>query len=215
MATRTTSTKAVEITAPKMETVELHIKGTSPFVQNKFSQKAKNEIHEKQAEGLRGKKSGKKEAKDFEQCFINATYKTDDGHCGIPSASFRNAMISACRLIADSIPMTRAKMAFWVEPDGFDAEDLTPLTYFTRGEPEYYEAAVRLATGVCDLRARPMWKPGWEMTVRVTFDAEMLSGRDIANLLMRAGMQVGVGEGRNDSKKSCGMGFGSFVIVNK
>lgn len=211
----TKQVKAVEITAPKMETVAIHIKGTSPYVQNKFSQKAKNAIHEKQAAGLRAKVGGKKEAKDFEQICRDATYTTEEGKNGIPATAFRNAMISACRLIADSIPMTRAKMAFWVEPDGFDMEDLTPLVFFTKGESEYYEASVRLATGVCDLRARPMWKPGWEMEVRITFDSEMLSSTDIANLLMRAGVQVGVGEGRNDSKKSCGMGFGSFALDNK
>ncbi len=59
-----------------------------------------------------------------------------------------------------------------------------------------------------------MWEPGWEAEIRVTFDSEMLSSTDIVNLLMRAGVQVGVGEGRNDSKKSCGMGFGSFDIMN-
>ena len=208
------TTKAVEITAPKMETVMIRIKGTSPYVQNKFSQKAKNTIHEKQASGLRAKVGGKKEAKDFEQAFKDATYITEDNKNGIPATAFRNAMISACRLVADGIPMTRAKMAFWVEPDGFDTQDMTPLVYFKKGEPKYYEASVRLATGVCDLRARPMWKPGWEAEVRITFDSEMLSSTDIANLLMRAGVQVGVGEGRNDSKKSCGMGFGSFDIVN-
>jgi len=35
------TTKAVEITAPKMETVMIRIKGTSPYVQNKFSKKQK------------------------------------------------------------------------------------------------------------------------------------------------------------------------------
>jgi hypothetical protein len=46
----------------------------------------------------------------------------------------------------------------------------------------------------------------------VRFDADQFTLRDIANLLLRAGMQVGVGEGRPDSKKSCGMGWGTFEI---
>lgn len=214
MATQKRTTKEVEITAPRMETVELHIVGTSPYCQNKFSEKAKVIIHGKQEEGLRGKVGGKKEAKDFHQCYVDATYVTEDGRYGLKASAFRNAMISACRLVSDSIPMTRAKMAFWVEPDGFDEGSMAPLVYFTKGEPEYYEEAVRLPNGSCDLRARPLWRPGWKAAVRITFDADMLSRTDIANLLMRAGKQVGVGEGRNDSKKSCGIGFGSFDIVN-
>jgi len=59
-----------------------------------------------------------------------------------------------------------------------------------------------------------LWKPGWRADVRVTFDADMFEPIDVANLLMRAGLQVGVGEGRNDSKKSCGMGWGSFRLVS-
>ena len=33
------------------------------------------------------------------------------------------------------------------------------------------------------------------------------------NLIARVGMQVGVGEGRPDSKQSAGLGFGLFDVV--
>jgi hypothetical protein len=42
----------------------------------------------------------------------------------------------------------------------------------------------------------------------------MFSLDDISNLLMRVGLQVGLGEGRPDSKKSAGMGWGTFEISN-
>jgi hypothetical protein len=57
-----------------------------------------------------------------------------------------------------------------------------------------------------------MWEPGWEATVRIRFDADLFTITDVANLLRRAGLQVGVGEGRPDSKKSAGMGWGIFDI---
>jgi len=34
----------------------------------------------------------------------------------------------------------------------------------------------------------------------------------LTNLLARAGLQVGIGEGRPDSKNSAGMGWGLFQI---
>jgi len=57
-----------------------------------------------------------------------------------------------------------------------------------------------------------MWREGWEAVVHITFDADMLTATDVANLLSRAGMQVGIGEGRPDSKSSCGMGWGTFAV---
>ena len=36
--------------------------------------------------------------------------------------------------------------------------------------------------------------------------------QDVTNLLMRVGQQVGIGEGRPDSKNSAGMGWGTFNV---
>lgn len=38
---------------------------------------------------------------------------------------------------------------------------------------------------------------------------------DVANLMNRVGAQVGIGEGRPDSKNSAGMGWGLFSIETK
>ena len=71
--------------------------------------------------------------------------------------------------------------------------------------------AVRNATGVCDIRIRPMWDE-WNAVVRIRFDADIFSLTDVTNLLMRVGEQVGLCEGRPDSKQSAGMGWGLFKI---
>ena len=70
---------------------------------------------------------------------------------------------------------------------------------------------VRNATGVVDIRSRPMWDE-WEADVRIRFDADQFSLTDITNLLSRVGAQVGIGEGRPDSKSSAGMGWGMFRL---
>jgi len=111
--------------------------------------------------------------------------------------------------------MTHARCSVFVVADGFDADDATPLVRITKGEPQYLELAVRLETGVCDIRPRPMWEPGWEANVRIRFDADQFSVSDVANLLLRAGAQIGVGEGRPFSKNSKGMGWGMFRLAEE
>lgn len=205
--------KSVNVTigAPKFKTVSFTIRGTAPYVQNKFSNKAREQMKETQMAGPTGKKGKKREAKDFQACYEAALHRATGGQIGIPAPGFRAAMISACRLVG--FQMTKAKLAFFVEADDFDNEDGTPLVLITKGEPIYHEAAVRNETGVPDIRPRPMWKQGWEAEVRIKFDEDMFTVTDVANLLLRAGLQVGIGEGRPDSKKSCGMGWGTFEIV--
>jgi len=206
-------TTTITIDAPKILTLECTIEGTAPLVQHKFSEKVKQQLMDQQKAGSAAKGKKKRESKDFDQCYRDATYTSEDGKWhGIPAPCFRNAMISACRTIG--VPMTRAKLSVFVLADGIDAEG-TPLVRITKGKPERHDAAVRNATGVVDIRARPMWKPGWRAKLRLQYDADMLQASDVMNLLSRAGLQVGIMEGRPDSKDSCGMGWGTFRVLGE
>lgn len=203
------------ISPPNFQIGKFEIIGVAPYVQNKFSGKARAQMRAKQEAGSVAKKGVKREAKDFQACYEAAKHyirlyadPTKTGLCGIPAPSFRNSMISACRLV--DFKMTQAKLAIFVEADGVDPDDGTPLVLITKGEPHYVEHAVRNESGVCDVRARPMWDDGWRAIVRIRFDADRFTAIDIMNLLARAGQQVGIGEGRPDSKESCGMGWGLF-----
>jgi hypothetical protein len=60
-----------------------------------------------------------------------------------------------------------------------------------------------------------MWRPGWEAKVRIRFDGDQFTLTDVTNLLMRVGLQVGIGEGRPDSKMSTGMGWGMFEVLGR
>ncbi len=203
----------VEIKPPNLQTIAVEIEGTAPFVQNKFSAKAKAKMHADQEAGPTAKGKKQREPKDFQACFDAAQHRSAQGWAGIPAPAFRSALISACRVVG--FAMTRAKLAVFCEPDGFDVEDGTPLVRITKGEPVYHEAYVRNDDGSTDLRARAMWREGWRAVVRLTYDADMFQQNDIVNLLARAGLQVGVGEGRPDSRKSAGMGWGTFRILGE
>lgn len=212
MATRSKATvETVAVKPPNIQTAVFRIIGSAPYVQNKFSQKAREEMKAKQMlGGTEGSKKPKREPKDFMALYEGAKHYSREGWIGIPAGAFRDAMISACRLVG--FKMTHAKLSVFVFADGFDVDDGTPLVKIIKGEPRYVEHMVRLETGVPDVRARPMWDETWEADIRIKFDADQFTLTDITNLLMRVGIQVGIGEGRPDSPKSSGMGWGTFEL---
>jgi len=203
----------INITAPKFQIADFYIKGTAPLVIHKFSQKAIRAIRDKQEAGSVAKKGKQREAKNFTEQFNGARHISNEGWDGIPAAAFRCAMISACRLV--NFKMTLAKLSVFIEPDGFDATEGTPLVRIIGEAPEQFESMVRIGIGgsTTDIAVRPMYKK-WGAHLRVRFDAEQFTPTDVANLILRVGMQIGICEGRPDSKTSAGMGWGVFELVN-
>lgn len=204
----------VTIPPPNIVTAIFLIIGTAPYVQHAFSGRIKDKLMNDMKKGDKKKKDSKKTPKNFERDYEEALHKSLEGWYGIPATAFRNAMISACRICG--YVMTRAKLSLFVECDGYDAaEPLIPLVKMLKGKPEMTTMAVRNEGGVIDIRARPMFKPGWEASVRISYDADQFDYEDVANLMLRVGKQVGVGEGRPDSKKSAGMGWGLFDLAKE
>jgi len=214
MATKTTTaavaapSSSVVIKPARLRTVEFKIVGESPLVQARFSGKAMQAMMAKMAAGPQANKSRAKDARDFNADFENAKHIGTDGKQGIPAGAFRQAMISACRLVG--FKMTLAKLSVFIEADDFDRIDGIPLVHFN-GTPERLDMAVRNATGVADIRVRPMWRT-WDAKLRIRFDEDQFSAADVTNLLVRVGQQVGIGEGRPDSRESAGLGWGTFRV---
>lgn len=198
----------VTIKPANIQTAAFRIEGTAPLVQARFSEKAKNQMMAKMAAGSTAGKSKAKAARDFDEDMRAAMHVSEEGWQGIPAGAFRNAMISACRLVG--FKMTLAKLSVFVEADGIDAVDGIPLVRF-EGTPERHEMAARVGIDGTDIRIRPMWRR-WSAEVRVRYDADQFTAQDVANLMQRVGLQVGIGEGRPDSRSSAGLGWGTFEL---
>ena len=107
--------------------------------------------------------------------------------------------------------MTLAKLSVFVTADGYDAsEPQIPLIRIL-GTPVKQEDMARVETGQPYVTVRAAYH-NWGAKVNIRFDADQFTVEDITNLLMRVGQQVGLGEGRPDSKNSAGMGWGLFTI---
>lgn len=200
----------VIVEAPNMKVATCRITGTEPLMVHRFANKAQMiETHKEGSKKAGGKRE--KPPRDFEADYEGARYRdVDKGWDGFNAAGIRNALISACRIVG--IKMTQMKLSVFIEADGYD-EDGTPLVRIY-GKPVMDVREVRNSDLSMDLRARPRWDK-WHANLRIRYDADMIAFADLTNLLMRAGQQVGICEGRPDSKKSAGIGYGLFDVVGE
>lgn len=206
---RATAPTRVVVAPPNFQTIALQTRSLAPLMIHNFGKKARLKMIARHEAGSVAVKGKKKEKRDFDEDFNEARHISAEGWDGIPASAFRSACIDACRAVG--FQMTRAKMSIFIEADGVDKTDGTPLVRIKGKGPTKDIRPARNDDGSIDLRARPFW-PEWSITLRVRYDADQFSAEDVANLVERAGCQIGIGEGRPFSKNSHGMGFGMFTV---
>ena len=212
MATK--SQEVITIKPPNIAKVAFDISGTAPLVMHRFEQKMMGEFEEKVRKGSTPTGKKKHEGRELEDIFEAAKYIGETNGVrweGFNASAIRNATISACRLV--NFRMTLAKLSIFVVEDGRDIfNPLIPLVRI-HGESRLSEAIGRTSgmNPQAMLIVRPMYYP-WKATINMRYDADQFTMTDVTNLLLRVGEQVGIGEGRPDSKSSAGMGWGTFQI---
>jgi hypothetical protein len=194
----------VSISPPNFRTATFEIKGSDnvPLVINRFS---KRDLESNRPKGVKAAKSKLTPNQQYEQ----ARYISVKGWDGFPASMIRNAMIHACRLT--DAKMVNAKLAIWVIADAPDKFE--PQLGLVRiiGDPVHQFDMARNKMGGAVECHRPAYYD-WKAKLMIRWDADQFSLQSIANLLHRAGAQVGIGVGRNGSKMSNGMGWGEFEI---
>ena len=206
------ATQAVSIKAPNMLTAEFAIEGTAPLVVHRVSAKLQGEFLDKIRRGTTPKGKAKHEAADPDAICEAAKYvgmTNGERWEGFNAAAIRCAMISACRLV--NFKMTLARLSVFVLADGLDIYNPLYNLVRIRGTAQRSEIMAKTETGVAMLTIRPMYFP-WGATLRIRYDGDQFQLGDVANLLARVGEQVGICEGRPDSKNSAGMGWGTFQL---
>ena len=201
--------KRLAIEAPNFRIIVLEIEGDAPLVMHAMSEKVRKKLRESHEAGSQTTTGQTKDPRKFHEEYEGAKHRSREGWVGFPAPAIRNACISACRVVG--FKMTLAKLSIFALSDGFDRVDGTPLIRIY-GEEHEVEHAVRLARGDLSLVHRPMWNEGWTAKVRIRYDADLFKAQDVINLLHRVGAQVGIMEGRPDSRMSGGMGWGTFIV---
>ena len=179
---------AVQVPRINVQRITLTLVGDSPLITNKWSEKAKQQMLDKQMK----KAKTAKEAKDPERDYQESLYEHPDGGYGFPCVAFKAAAVGACRF-ADGIKMTEARGAFHVVGEMAKIE----------GEPTMREDMVRVGMGTADIRYRGEFK-AWKAQLTIAYNASSISPEQIVNLFNLAGFGVGVGEWRPERDGSYG-----------
>jgi hypothetical protein len=186
--------------------------GLTPLVIHRFSAKTKTQMKQKMEAGSTARSKRNREAKATDDLFEEARYRAPEGWDGFHAGSIRAALISACRLVG--FKMTLAKLSLFIEADGVDRDEPQIPLVRIYGDAVKQEDMARVETGQPYVTVRARYSP-WQAKVRVRYDADQFTVEDVTNLLARVGMQVGIGEGRPDSKNSAGMGWGLFTLASE
>lgn len=201
--------QTVSIKPPNFGVATFQVEGIAPLVIHRFSAKTKAQMKDKMETGKAASSKRNREAKATDDLFQEARYRSAEGWDGFNASSIRAAMISACRLVG--FKMTLAKLSVFVEADGVDAtEPQIPLIRI-EGTATKQEDMARVETGQPYVTVRAAYH-GWKARIRIRYDADQFTLQDVTNLISRVGLQVGIGEGRPDSKNSAGMGWGLFKV---
>lgn len=194
----------IEVPRINLGMLEIRIVGMSQLIVHAWSAKAIRIMEEAQAGGVRKKKEPRNPKEDYE----GAKYVSTAGWEGVPSVSFKAALVGACRQV-DGLPMTMAKRILFVERDGISTEGQGLVRI--EGEARMRRDMVRLESGVADLRYRPEYSP-WAATLRIRFNKNVLTHEAVANLVEQAGQFEGIGEWRPSSPKSATGEYGLWSI---
>lgn len=188
------------------QVAEVEIQGLTPLVVCAWSEKARQQIRDKQFK--KGTKVGR-EAKDPVACYNASRYISTEGWDGIPAGGVKGCLVNACRAV-DGLPMTLAKRMIFVRAEG-ETEGGQGLVRI-HGEPVMHEAMVRVASGDPDLRYRAMYKE-WSIKLQIEFLSNVISADQVANLLELAGYVEGLCEHRPGAPKSCTGDWGRFRVL--
>ncbi|KAF0156280.1 MAG: hypothetical protein FD189_1085 [Elusimicrobia bacterium] len=194
---------------PNIQTVELTLRGLpgSLLVVHNFSEKAKQEIRDKQQK--KAKKA--KEQRDPQAEFLANRYVDGRGRECVPITAIKKAIVSAAPALDDA-KKTHLRQAIFVDSPTEPGAMLIPVEKYD-GSPatgEFREDPVTLGMNIRGLAYRPGYAE-WQCRVKIQYNVRMLSLEQLLALVDQAGWGIGICEGRPE--KSSALGWGRFGRV--
>lgn len=185
----------------KVETLDVTIRGTSPFIVHAWSKKAKGEMLNAQQMTKEEKKKAKEKraAKDPQADFEESKYIID-GKDSFPTIAVKKAMVDAGFALGVSRAVVR--QALYIVGDYFVIEHTKCVMR---------EDTVRVGPFTnrqADLRYRPEYQD-WSAKLKFRYRTDMIDRLQLISLLQSAGFSVGLGEWRPQKDGQ----FGTFEVV--
>jgi hypothetical protein len=205
MAARKRSAQTLVIPPQRVERIPIIIGGADMLVTHRFSQKARQEIRDKQAQ----KAQTKKQARNPHAEYIESKYIDQDKYWdGLPCAAIRRAIIDAASFV-DGVTKVHLRGAVFIEAQGKDMDLLNIIPIHAQRE-EMREDVVRLPTGSADLRYRAAYY-NWGCKFTVKLDPDILNPEQLMHLVQRAGFSIGLCEARPQKSGD----WGQFDIITE
>lgn len=185
--------KTIEIPEIRLGLIVVTVEGQTPLLTNRFGEKARQKIEDKQQK----KAKGPKEARNPEEEFQDACHILPGGGYGFPAVGIKKALVVAGGRFADE-KMTHLRGVINVMGD---------LIEIKAPKPKMRTDTVRLQGGVTSIAYRPMFTP-WEMEIPIRYNSSIIGQAQILNLFQIAGFAVGFGAWRPE----CNGVFGQFTL---
>lgn len=183
-----------------VEEMSIQIKGTTPLITHRWSEKAR----EMMLAAQQGRKAPKI-AKDPQADYEASMYRLLDGGHGFPVMAFKSATVKGGARMFGTVAQTelRQMLTFMADGIGTDGTQLVRIS----GEPRMGEDMVRLNGKTADIRYRAYYDE-WGAILRVRFVPAIISADSIVALI-DAGGTNGVGEWRPEKNGS----FGTYEVM--
>lgn len=181
----------ITISPVKLEDIYLKLDGVTSLLMNKFSDREKKDMVDKQL-----KRTKEKKARDINGEIEEKIHRLPDGSVGFPTSGFKKAFVEAAPYLT-GMNKKLAKGAFFV------LGSLAPIEF---KEQIVNEATVRLSGrgNVAMVRYRPEFVD-WSCIVHIRYNANQISPEQVVNLANLAGFHIGVGDWTPQHSGSYGM----------
>lgn len=192
-----------------IERIELVLTGRSgsPLVIHAFTDKAKQQIRDKQQKKAKRAKEQRLPAEEYQA----AKYINEHGQECAPITAIKKSMISAGTAM-DNLTKVAIRQALFVSPTHDQKAMLVPIET-DDGQPAIgvmREDAVTIGINTRGLTYRPEY-PTWRLLVTVEYNSRLISRDQVIALAMHAGWGVGICEGRPE--KSSALGWGRYDVA--
>lgn len=192
----------ITVVEMRRKALEIEVIGTTPMIQHRFSQKARQELllPKRKANRAAREQSLKHDpALEFREGLYRTRDASSPSAIHIPGPQLRQAIAAAALDLPGDAKKT--ELLRWITIEG-------NLALF--GLPRLHMSMVRSSgmTRVPDVRTRPVF-PEWAFTATIAFPEGRISTESIVALLDAAGQFCGIGDWRPQK----GGDFGQFTVV--
>lgn len=199
MATTKKETEIITIPAIDIRNATITLKGDTPLIVHKWSEKAKKMMLDKQ---MHTPKAKGHDAKDPFADFVDTIYflsgkpesatpeafeeaLSNGARFGFPSVGVKASAVSAGFRAGVTKNLVSMNGAFHIDEEYVEI----------KGVPQIREDMVRINMGTADIRYRAEF-PEWSTTFVVKYNAGVISLAQLCNLFNLGGFAVGIGEWR-------------------